>query len=712
MSAAAAPFVRTLVGALAVMLAGAIGVAGAASRPAGLWLGLPAPVVAAALALAVAALAARRTGRAALGLCAGLAAPVALVCFGLPLAGVRALAGPPLLALALAAVALTCAISGWRPGRRAFLPLAFLILATAASWSHLRVGARGDEPHYMMVADSLLRDGDLALTRDYLPARYEGISEGPLAPHYRVRGKDGEIYSLHAVGLSLLILPAWALAGYAGVTLFMALMSALLAREVRQWVAELTGREDLADAAGWLLVLSPPLLHYSGLVFSEVPAALALAFGLRVGRREPLGWRGAVVVGLSAAALPWLNVRYAPLALLVLAHGVSRRRRGGEWAGLALPALVSAIGIAAYHQAIYGFWDPRRVYGRRPELSLASLGEGVPGLFFDQEFGLFVYAPIFALAVPGLALLWRRDRRLGLTASLAVLAVVLTAGSWHMWRGGFNPPGRFLVPLVPLLALAVAHVWERRGLTAGAALLLGWGLWTGLTGAVSPELVHRDRDETAPFFRRQSGAREWTALLPGYVLSERGRGQLALLWAITLAAAIPWRRAVPSSRRLAIAGLGLVAAAEVASRLSDSSTEDRDAVRLVGRPALAVPGWRVVRAATGDWPIAALGWGPVYEPHRHPAGATLGRRLPLRSGSYRLEVDRAPSSPRSSPPRLRVGSDAPGAPWRDVALTERPDGLQASFEVRPGERGIDLRLWDGGPLLLGAVRLRGQPSRP
>ena len=38
------------------------------------------------------------------------------------------------------------------------------------------------------------------------------------------------------------------------------------------------------------------------------------------------------------------------------------------------------------------------------------------------------------------------------------LSVLLIAGSWPMWRGGFNPPGRFLVPIVPLLLVAVALV--------------------------------------------------------------------------------------------------------------------------------------------------------------------------------------------------------------------------------------------------------------
>jgi hypothetical protein len=658
--------------------------------------------------VAVAALLAGTKTRDGLVSCAGLLVPLLLLVAGVPAAGVRAVSGPVLLVFAFAATAIVVARAGWRPGRVAFLPLAFFVLVVVAGRSQVRVGPQGDEPHYLMVAESLLRDGDLDLERDYAEGRYARFHDAPLLPHYRVRGRHGEIYSLHAVGLSVLILPAWALAGYAGVTVFMALLSALLAWEVRGWTAEMTGREDLADAAGWLLVLSPPLVHYAGLVFTEVPAALAVAHGIRRARATSLGWRGALAVGIAVATLPWLNVRYTPLALLVLAHAVWRHRRSAL--ALVTPLLASVVGLGLYHHALYGFWDPRRVYGRRPELALATLREGLPGLFLDQEFGLLVYAPVLVLAIPGLVLLLRRDRRLGLVSILAVLAVVLTAGSWHMWRGGFNPPGRFLVPIVPILAVAVALVLERRALTAGTALLVGWGIWAGIAGASQPQLVHRDRDGTAPFFRRMSGAREWTGLLPGYVLEDVDRHRLALVWGASLLLAVPWRTRRPGAMRLAGASLGLMATAQLAAGLTHGRTDDRDAVRLVGRAALAVPGWHSSRAAPAEWSPAALGWGPLYEPHRHPAGAELGRRLCLPPGRYVLELQAQGLAPETAPAVLAVVPDRPDAPLRIAPLRVVRDGFAASFDVRPTDAAVDLRLRGGGPILLKAVRLSAQPS--
>ncbi|HEY5907143.1 MAG TPA: hypothetical protein VIZ31_03820, partial [Vicinamibacteria bacterium] len=354
----------------------------------------------------------------------------------------------------------------------------------------------------------------------------------------------------------------------------MAGLSVLLAVQLRGLLRELIADEAATETAAWVAALSPPLLSYAGLIFTEVPAALGVTILLKYGRDAgALTARRALGLGALLAFLPWLNVRYAGLsavlALFVLASRPPVRRAGM----LLLPPVVAAVALALYHQALYGFIDPRRVYGRRPEFALQTLREGLPGLLLDQEFGLLVYAPVFVLAGAGIVALWRKDRRLALTAAVLVAFVLGTAGSWHMWRGGFNPPARFLVPIVPILALGVAVAWTR-GLSAPAALLAGWGLWLGAVGVQEPRLFHRDRDGTAPVFRAVSGAEEWTRLLPGFVLEDAQRTGLALTWGLALLLALPWRGA-GRARGLAASGVGLLVAAATASTLSNARTGGR-----------------------------------------------------------------------------------------------------------------------------------------
>jgi hypothetical protein len=328
----------------------------------------------------------------------------------------------------------------------------------------------------------------------------------------------------------------------------------------------------------------------------------------------------------------------------------------------------------------------------------------------DQEFGLLVYAPVLALALPGLVALWRERRREAAVGVALVASVLVVAGSWHMWRGGFNPPARFLVPVLPVLAAATALAL-RRGAGAAAALAIGWSLWTGLAGAWQPRLVHRDRDGTAPLFRALSGAEEWTRLLPAYVLAEPDRHRLAAVWAVALGAlALAGARAPRVHPGLLAASWATLAvAAAAASAASDARTGGRDAVRVVGRPALRVPGWNLVGRATAWWGAESLAWGPAFEPHRHPDGAVLGERLPLPPGRYRLVVEADDLAPSSEPGELEIRPDG-RAPARRTPLSRMAGGFEAAFDVWPGETAVTVLVRGGGPFLLKELRLEVQPS--
>jgi hypothetical protein len=594
-----------------------------------------------------------------------------------------------------------------RLSRAIFLPTVFLLYAAIAAREQLQVGPQGDEPQYLMVADSLWHEGNLSPEKGFSEGRYLAFHEGPLAPHYRVRGKDGQIYSLHAVGLSLLVLPAYALGGYPAASLFMALLTALLAWQIRELLRSRSESDRLAEGMGWVVALSPPLIHYPGLIFTEVPAALILATLLRQAH-ESRGWKlqTALGLGILLALLPWLNIRYAPLALILLVYGLWSRPERSHTLAFALPSLVSSVGIAAYHSVLYGFFDPRRVYGRRPEVALSNVPEGLQGLLLDQEFGLLVYAPVFVLALPGFWSHWRKDRRQAATSVVLLSVVLLTAAAWPMWRGGFNPPARFLLPVIPVLALA-AGLAVARGLGAGGALLVGWSLWTGLLGAWEPRLVHRDRDGTAPLFRAYSGAEEWTRLLPGYVLADPDRYRLGLVWSAALLLAIARRRSPVTATRLAAASLGLIATAGIASSLSHARVGGRDAVRLLGQRALDVPGW-VWGGRGARWGPFDLPWGPLYEPHRYPDGAEVGSRLALPVGQYRIVLGVENLAPKESFPVLVVRPDVPGTPDRVWPLAPGGPGWSGTFEVLPGG-AVTLLIRGGGPFLLRSLSLEPQP---
>jgi hypothetical protein len=100
--------------------------------------------------------------------------------------------------------------------------------------------------------------------------------------------------------------------------------------------------------------------------------------------------------------------------------------------------------------------------------------------------------PVWALAAAGLVALWRRGRRPeALTAAGVTAVFLLYNAAYYLPFGGFNSGPRFLVPVLPFLALGVAAAWRA---WPGPALALSCAsvIVTTLSIIADPMLVSED----------------------------------------------------------------------------------------------------------------------------------------------------------------------------------------------------------------------------
>ena len=143
---------------------------------------------------------------------------------------------------------------------------------------------------------------------------------------------------------------------------------------------------------------------------------------------------------------------------------------------IATPAALLVAGWLAWFAWLWGTPSPTAPYGTAHQMALWHLAAGVPGLFFDQEYGIAAVAPVLAMAGVGWWVLWRRDaagRRLVTETVLPLLTLALTVGAYQMWWGGSAPPGRQVVAALPLLGVPLAALWhDLTAQTARRAILV------------------------------------------------------------------------------------------------------------------------------------------------------------------------------------------------------------------------------------------------
>jgi hypothetical protein len=409
---------------------------------------------------------------------------------------------------------------------RALALWAVLFAAYAATLGINAVGTRdygGDEPRYLLVAESIVSDHDIDLTDEFATHAYADFHRGALRPQGQmILGRSMEP---QGIGFALLIAPAYALGGPNAVELFLAALAALgfvLAAAVARRMVP----EPWASGAALLVGLSPLALAHATAVYPEVAAGAALTgaalCALRVRERPAFG--SAVAGAALLAALPWLGPKYllpaAPIAIVLVRWTARRGRRTAALAAAEI-MVASVVVYATINDRLFGGLTPYAASssGRNPT-GAGSLGEHLErlprlaGLWIDRDVGLLRWAPVLALSLFAAWLLWRSRRvhlaRLVEARADAEAAAGLALAVWAavLLVAAFAAPsisgewfaGRQLVAGLPLAAALCAwglrHA-PRTGAVLGA-LTLAASLWLALAFAFGSAGGWADHGTDAP----------------------------------------------------------------------------------------------------------------------------------------------------------------------------------------------------------------------
>jgi hypothetical protein len=445
--------------------------------------------------------------------------------------------------------------------------IAFIIFALASTAVTMQgVQLSGDEPHYVMITQSLVEDGDFDLKNNIDEKTY--FKYLPIEIRFHGSDYDGKYYPFHMPGLSFLLIPFYWLFNLLGAGRIIPppLYFRLAASAINAFFAlglfyllkiKFPGKNITGF---WLLFLALfPLVFHCIHLYPELPGAALMMAGYIFVFSIPKTWRNNyLLAGLFLSLVPWFHIKYLPgLAVLTLAilyrlYKEPGNRRTRQFILFFLFPLASFALLVIFSKTLYGTYNPTGIFPKENYW-------GVPWLlrlkvflayFLDQRDGLLFYSPLFFLFFFSFKKSARLEGR-GLLLGIAGAYVFFHA--FTTVRGAYAPAGRPLMFVSWILILFIAHFYFNTGdktQNPGPWPRIAYKLLTGLGVFVTAWLFYYPLFVYQPVFaatqERASGLNLFMGgdfiqlwrLFPSF-LTDPGSGHIAnYLWLGLIAAAL------------------------------------------------------------------------------------------------------------------------------------------------------------------------------
>jgi hypothetical protein len=386
------------------------------------------------------------------------------------------------------------------------LPLAF---SSPRSTAPLHLGLphvfSGDEPHYLVIINSVIIDGDLDLANNYVavhngaaqaghdfigstldhhtvwfengvrinwfrkyetnPARWDRDAEGHPVPRLRAGQAPPSVghaeFSTHPPGVVLLLAPILfpfrasqyveplAICCSAGAIVIAMFMFRPLARKYNI-------NEHSINLITAVTFLGTPIWLYGRTLFNEPYLLLFTVGAYSLSLRGKSSFLSGAFIGVGMLMKPPFALLIIPLFLMYVV-----RRDLKSAALLMLPALAALAVILWLDDFMFG--SPWRA---SQDWLQGSVLAGMTGMLFSPRYGYLITAPAIIVAFaawPGFVRAFPHDAAV---LALGVTLYFLFFASYADWSGAFAYGSRYVIPILPLVFVALARLpdtfWQRR----------------------------------------------------------------------------------------------------------------------------------------------------------------------------------------------------------------------------------------------------------
>ncbi len=356
--------------------------------------------------------------------------------------------------------------------------LFFIYLLTIISFNG-KIMFSGDEPHYLVISNSILYDFDINVSNNYTRNRIENFWKSkrrlPYHGYYGIKGKK-YIYSFHFPGLSILTLPFFAFAEIVkqktfyffiiriGVV-FWALLSALQFFEL---LKNLKLNENEAVLLTILTFSLSPYLFFGTHLFPTIFIVFFLLYAVNNLFFERKNYLKA---SIALSIMVWLGLKATiiigglGIALLL----IEKKELFKIKKILSFLPLLFSYGLLFYWvYSAYGTFSLFSIYNGvlTPEkkkylyelilykIPFTVRFDSFLNYFFDQRDGLLFYFPVFFFIFPALSSYIKKRFRIEKLGYIFIpLFLYIFNYAFNTHRGGYCPPARPLGPFVWFFAI-------------------------------------------------------------------------------------------------------------------------------------------------------------------------------------------------------------------------------------------------------------------
>jgi hypothetical protein len=314
----------------------------------------------------------------------------------------------------------------------------------------------GDEPHYLLIADSIINYQSFDVTRSYLNELTNKVIYSPglvindeapnLRRHLHVIQTENGLFSVHNIGLPLLIAIPFFLGKTTGVKIFLIILGGLLPFTLWKISSLFSKDSKIRFLSTLTVIISYPYINSFNQIYPDFLAGMITLLGYYVFIKIPdykPNFKFYFIFAM-VSFLPWLHIKFTLVSLLLFIGIFVKVYLSSNVKQMIVSlTMLSISGVLLILYNYYAFGNILGPYGQGAlEFSKESLMV-FWGLFLDQNHGFLFFNPIYFIGVYFLYSYYKKNP-LNFWWLLLLIFSFLVPNALHTnWYGGWSFSGRF-----------------------------------------------------------------------------------------------------------------------------------------------------------------------------------------------------------------------------------------------------------------------------